>query len=124
MIHKVPIKYTLLISSLFIFLCWVFLMVLIKISVINISNQAKLDFQGDSIHALCYMAQSEDFSINERNKAIWALGQLKAEEAIPVLRNLLNHEECSHEIDICQREIKKSIRKIEGNFLGSWQVDN
>ncbi len=70
----------------------------------------------DGVSALILVADSKDAPIPERNRAIWALGQLGAGAALPVLRSLAAGDECSHGTAVCQREVRKAIALCEGQF--------
>jgi len=70
----------------------------------------------DGVSALILIADSKDAPVPERNRAIWALGQLGARAALPVLRSLAAGDECRHGTAVCQREIRKAIALCEGRF--------
>lgn len=79
-------------------------------------------FQKDKVESLLEVIVSENYTLKEKNNAIWALGVLKDERALLRLEALYTGEECNHEKDLCQYEIKKAILKIKGEFYGSWQA--
>jgi hypothetical protein len=66
------------------------------------------------------------FANDKTHIAIWTLGQLRSEKALPVLRNLYKDDpegnSCygRHDSVICQYELYKAIRSIEGNTLISF----
>jgi hypothetical protein len=70
----------------------------------------------DGVSALILVVESRDTPVPERNRAIWALGQLGARAALPVLRSLSGRDECSHGTAVCQREVRKAIALCEGRF--------
>jgi hypothetical protein len=70
----------------------------------------------DGVSALILVVESRDTPVPERNRAIWALGQLGARAALPVLRSLSGSDECSHGTAVCQREVRKAIALCEGRF--------
>lgn len=107
---------------IFFLFSWLAIKVIIAISTVNTIKDAKSSFCGDSVEALCSMALTDTISLERRNKAIWALGQLKDQRAIPVLNSLLTDQKCDHEKYVCQRKVKKSIKKIEGRFWNSWPL--
>jgi len=47
-----------------------------------------------------------------RNNAIWILGELRDEHALPVLAGLVTGQPCDHQFDVCQHELHKAIGKI------------
>ena len=76
-------------------------------------NKAKSLFPGDQIESLMSVVESEDISLKERNKAVWALGQLGSEEALPVLQKHCK-DTCAHESYLCQEELQKAIKLCKG----------
>jgi hypothetical protein len=85
-------------------------------------KEASVVFKEDKIESLLALIDSENYTLKEKNNAIWALGVLKDERALPQLESLYTGEECNHNKDLCQYEIKKAILKIKGDFRGSWQA--
>lgn len=78
--------------------------------------RAQRAYPGDGVSALIMVAGSNDAPAAERNRAIWALGQLGAGAALPVLRSLADDAECSHATAVCQREVRKALALCEGEF--------
>jgi len=76
---------------------------------------AQAHFPGDSVAALISMATSEDAQLSDRNRAIWALGQLGSSEALPALQSLVSNELCDHDSKICQHELEKAIEGCSGS---------
>lgn len=92
---------------------------------------AKALFPGTSEDALIEMLQDESVSINDKTHvAIWTLGQIQSEKALPILKELYNDdpegETCygKHDKFICQYEIYKAIEAIEGKMLFSFAYLN
>jgi hypothetical protein len=52
-------------------------------------------------------------SLEDRNHAVWALGQMAEERAIPVLRKHFDGKTCTHSTRLCQYELRKAIRMME-----------
>ena len=71
---------------------------------------------GGAVSALVAVAQATEAPVAERNRAIWALGQLGAEEALPVLESLMTEEACDHASRICQHELRKAVEECSGSF--------
>ena len=90
----------------------------------QLADEAALLFQKDRTEALLALIASNDHSLPEKNNAIWALGVLKDEKALPALESLLTGKECRHDSELCQYEIQKAIGKIKGDFRGSWQASS
>jgi hypothetical protein len=77
------------------------------------ADEAAARFPGDRVQALTALVDCEDCPLAERNHAAWALGQMEAEPALPVLKAHYDGLECTHEARLCQHELKKAIRQIE-----------
>jgi hypothetical protein len=76
----------------------------------------------DRISALIATVECQSCSLQDRNHAVWALGQSESLEALPVLSKYRTGAKCDHERAICQREIEKALQLIEarrdgGTFL-------
>jgi hypothetical protein len=54
--------------------------------------------------------------LSERNRSIWALGQLGSPDALPALKSLVTDEPCDHETKICQHEVVKAIEGCSGSY--------
>lgn len=68
------------------------------------------------------LLDSSGFSLEQKNRAVWALGELKDKDALPGLESHLTGESCNQRIELCQYELKKTILKIKMEFNGSWQA--
>ena len=79
------------------------------------SRSAMARFSGDRIEALMALVDCQDCRLEDRNHAVWALGQLRDKRALPVLYKYRSGKPCSHSRQICQYEISKAIRWTEGN---------
>ena len=79
------------------------------------SGRAMEQFDGDRIEALIALADCQKCKLEDRNHAVWALGQLKDKRALPVLYKYRTGQPCDHFHQICQYEINKAIRWTEGN---------
>lgn len=66
------------------------------------------------VEALISLALSEEAPLRDRNRAVWALGQLGAREAAPALRSLELTTGCDHESAVCQHELKKALDLCSG----------
>lgn len=86
------------------------------------AEKVSLQFKTDKTEALLMLINSEEHTLKEKNKAIWALGVLKEKNALPKLEMLYTGIECRHDSAICQYELYKAIHKIKGDFRGSWQA--
>jgi hypothetical protein len=83
-------------------------------------SNAQSSYSGDPVTALIQVATSENTGISERNRAIWALGQLGSSRAMPALQSLYTGEPCDHKKLICQHEVEKAIQGCgEGLNIGA-----
>lgn len=78
------------------------------------SEAALLDQPGDRVPALMAYIESPKHSLRERNRAVWALGQLGDARALPVLEKHFTDRECEHARVLCQHELRKAIRLCRG----------
>jgi hypothetical protein len=101
---------------LFVMLCWS-----IRSSVKSISAEATHEHAGDRIEALMTYVNSEDHTLRERNRAVWALGQIGDERAVPALERFYVGEPCNHDESLCQRELGRAIKLCKGGLnLTAW----
>ncbi len=85
------------------------------------AGKARRSFPGDPGTALIAVATSENFPFKDRNRAIWALGQLGDVRALAPLEALLTGKPCDHAAAVCQRELRKAIRQCRGGVnLTRW----
>lgn len=71
---------------------------------------------GDQVEALVAYLASDVPSLEEKNRAIWVLGELRDERALETLTELQVSDECDHDLRVCQREVRKAIRKVNGEI--------
>lgn len=79
------------------------------------SQSAMARFSGDRIEALMTLVDCQDCKLEDRNHAVWALGQLKDRRALPVLYKYRTGKPCIHSTTICQYVLEDAIRWAEGN---------
>ncbi len=92
----------------------------IELSVKGICKTAIQAHPGDKVEALMRYVKSDEYGYDAHryranNHAIWALGQLGDQRALPFLRSLVTGRPCDHETNLCQGEIHKAIEKLENN---------
>lgn len=80
------------------------------------AREALRQHKGDRVEALIAYAQSSEHSLRERNRAVWALGQLGDRRALATLTNLRTGRPCDHDSELCQRELAKAIELVEGDL--------
>jgi hypothetical protein len=78
------------------------------------SRMATQQHPGDRVEALIQFVEDSDHPLRERDRAVWALGQLGDRRALPVLRKYYSGEPCDHSNELCQRELDKAIKLMEG----------
>lgn len=83
-------------------------------SVRTVSESAKAQYGGDCVGALISCFEDSRATLRERNRAVWALGQLGDRRALPVLRAHHTGQPCAHAHALCQRELGKAIELIDG----------
>jgi hypothetical protein len=102
----------------------------IQSSVGQFSDAATARFPGGRTEALIAVVECETCSLQERNHAVWTLGRLQAEAALPALKKHYDGQQCTHESRLCQYELQKAIEMIEGrhsangrfwNLVAKWQ---
>jgi len=83
-------------------------------------EKAKSLYPGNAEEALvAYLKDSRNSYYNRTHLAIWTLGQIRSEKALPVLKELYKNDpegdSCygKHDSMLCQYEIYKAIRAIE-----------
>lgn len=87
--------------------------------------EAQQEFGGDCVEALVALVESEAHTYIERNQAVWALGQLADERALPALRRVQSkvpcERPCRRDKHLCQYEIEKAIHWCErGTLFSRW----
>ena len=82
-------------------------------------QRAKAEYSGNCTEALIILLNDETKSFKTRNSAIWALGQLGDNQALPVLQSYytgdIPSKEPINEV-ISQHELKKAINLTSGGF--------
>ena len=79
-------------------------------------DRAVREYPGDRVRALIQVVDCADCDLRKRNRAVWALGEIEDPAALPVLRRYHTRERCDHGADLCQYELGKAIKKIEGTW--------
>ena len=91
--------------------CWV-----IGSGVDDALSRASRRFPGLGSDALIAVMNSGEFPLKERNRAVWALGQLGDAKAVSSLEAQLTGRPCDHAAGVCQYELKKAIRQCRGGL--------
>ena len=87
---------------------------LIESGVQAASEAALLERPGDRVSSLVAYVVSPTHALRERNRAVWALGQLGDARALPLLEKHFTGRECEHDRALCQHELRKAIRLCRG----------
>jgi len=96
--------------------CWS-----IRSGVRAICAEATQEYPGDRVEALIAYVNSEDHSLKEKNRVVWALGQLGDRRALPVLEKSYTGQPCNHDKSLCQRELQRVIKLCKGGLnLTAW----
>jgi HEAT repeat protein len=72
---------------------------------------------GSSLEALVAQMEDGDLPWRERNRAVWALGQLGDSRALAPLRSHITGRPCEHEKHLCEDQLRMAVRKLEGDWL-------
>ncbi len=84
---------------------------------------SKARYNTDCVNAMISVLDSDKTSFNDKNNAIWVLGQLADERALPILKNLYTgvpeHREPLDTV-VSQYELRKAIKWMEEGNYTSW----
>ena len=100
----------------FLLVAFVMLFWTLRSSVKEICAEATEQYPGDRIEALITYVKSENNSLRQRNRSIWALGQIGDERALPTLEKSYTGQPCDHDSRLCQRELQKAIKLCKGGL--------
>jgi len=117
-----PVKVTLVLAGLVLLVglvAYVCLSLRIGSGVRAASDTAMKQYPGDSVEALMQCVEDSTHSLPERNRAVWALGQLGDRRALTTLRKYHTGSSCDHANALCQRELNKAINLLEGGVNAS-----
>ena len=113
---KRALGYGILICFAFLFVGFLCICFSIRSSVKEISAMAVREFPGDRIVALMTYVDSKNYSLRQRNHAVWALGQIGDERALTKLEKFYTGRPCDHDSRLCQGELQKAIKGCKGSF--------
>lgn len=95
--------------------CWI-----IFSEVKEIRNDTMQTYNGEVVEAGIRLLQSDKHSYIEKNRVIWALGQIGDAKALPVLEQLRTdkscEEPCRKDTTICQYGLGKAVKSCKGAF--------
>jgi len=78
-------------------------------------QKAQNRFPGDRVTALIAVVGCESCNISDRNHAVWTLGMLEDQRALPALEKYYTGEQCSHTSMICQYELEKALTLLRAD---------
>ncbi|MHC4117600.1 MAG: HEAT repeat domain-containing protein [Planctomycetota bacterium] len=107
--------YGILICFALLLAAFVCLCLSIRSGVRRSSALAMQEHPGDRVEALMAYVSSQDHTLRERNRAVWALGLIGDKRALPLLEKYRTGRPCDHDTTLCQGEIGKAISKCKGN---------
>jgi hypothetical protein len=113
---KKALVYGTLFCFAFLFIAYLMVCFSIRSSVKKISAEATQRYPGDRVEALITYVNSENHSLSQRNRAVWALGQIGDKRALATLERWHTGQPCDHDNLLCQRELQKAIRACKGGF--------
>lgn len=88
----------------------------IHAGVTETARSAMAGYPGDRVQALCSLADCQICNLADRNRAVWALGQLRDTRALPILMKHYTRHECNHASDLCQHELQNAVEAIQRTY--------
>lgn len=85
----------------------------IHAGVADAARSAMTKYPGDRVQSLCTLVECQTCSLAERNRAVWALGQLRSARALPILMKYYTRLDCNHASDLCQHELQKAVEAVQ-----------
>jgi len=84
----------------------------IHVGVNDAARSAMTKYPGDRVQALGAVVDCPNCSREERNRAVWALGQIRDARALPILMKYYNQpgQTCRQ---VCQHELQKAVEAIQ-----------
>ncbi len=76
------------------------------------SQTAQAHFPGKRVEALIAMVGCESCNMQDRNHAVWTLGQLDDPRALPVLEKYYTGAKCDHLKNLCQGTLQIVLRHL------------
>ena len=113
---KQAMFYGLLILFALVFAVYMWSCFSIRSSVKQIGAMAVEQYPGDRIDALIKYVESQDHPLRQRDRAVWALGQIGDERALPTLQKYYTGGPCDHTSQLCQHELEKAVKLCSGSF--------
>ena len=90
----------------------------------KITREAQANYTGEPVLALVALVEDESAPFENRNSAIWALGQIGDERALPVLEKLdiaeVQHPPYDSTAYIVQYSVEKALKQSNGFTVTRW----
>jgi hypothetical protein len=90
------------------------------------SRKAQSQFPGKRVEALIALVQCQSCDRRDRNSAVWALGQLDDQRALPVLESCYAGNHCElldrETLQIALRHLRHHDRNRSEAFLWRWML--
>lgn len=90
----------------------------------KIAREAQAAYSGEPVVALIARVEDDQASFEQRNSAIWALGQIGDKRALPVLEGLdtdeVQHPPYDSTSYIVQYSVEKALKQINGFTVTKW----
>lgn len=94
----------------------------------SICIKAKNEYKRDCVVSLIEYIKSGNHTYREKNRAIWALGQIADKKALPFLTELNNsipkQKKCVHDNSLCKHEIEKATKWCTKGNITKWMYRN
>jgi hypothetical protein len=73
--------------------------------------QSSHPVESDDVASLIAYVNSAKHSLGAKNHAVWTLGRISDSRAVESLKSNLTGAECDHTEHLCQREIRRAIKR-------------
>jgi len=115
------ISRTLVILVIFLISLVAFAEVLIGSGVRRCSKTAQTYFPGKRVEALIAMMECESCNLQDRNDAVWALGQLDDRRALPVLEKYSTGAKGDHPNNLSQNRLQIALRHLRHEDINRFE---
>lgn len=92
------------------------------------SRNAQSQFPGNRVEALISLVKCQSCNRRDRDNAVWALGQLDDQRALPVLESCRGEESCGlldrETLQIALRHLRREDNNRSESFLWRWMLPN
>ncbi len=113
------IKNTIIFIIIVLLFIFIFIFAWIRLEIMKQCRLAQQAYSGDCVSALIQVLEDEDNELEQRNYAIWSLGQLKDERAIPILEKYYTGiipDREPYDETLSQYELKKALSYFKVDY--------